>query len=54
MDVGYIFNVSSNNLIIMELKKQKNTNLLRGIPNINPFINQSEEMKEKNVIIRHV
>ena len=25
MDVGYIFNVSSNNLIIMEVKKQKNT-----------------------------
>ena len=24
MDVGYIFNVSSNNPIIMELKRQKN------------------------------
>lgn len=38
----------------MELKNKRISNLLRGIPNINPFINQSEEMKEKNVIIRHV
>lgn len=54
MDVGYIFNISSNNPIIMELKKQKNIQSSPGHSEYKSFYKSVGGNEGENVIIRHV